>query len=180
MNKRMVALALFGIALGLLYYLKKEEPSSSEKELQTVALAPVQMNVQSEAEQYRLAQRNKLTEPAAVLEPPQIQEPLPIREPDYLPPITKREATASGYQYQGDLDDHQAYLQFQHQQQADVKQAYIAAAKVKVSELKDLLARGEREGISHEQLQFARDKIAAIEKMSEQLQTQIEAQTIAM
>ena len=179
MNKRMVALAIFGIALALLYYLQKAQPNSSEKELQTAALAPVQINVRPEVEQRKLAQSNELTKPETELETPQTRDSMPIREPDYLPPIAKREATTSESRYQGDLDDHQAYLQFQHQQQADVNQAYIAAAKVKVSQLREILARGEREGISQEQLQFARDKIAAIEKMSTQLQEQIEAQTPA-
>ncbi|WP_105200684.1 hypothetical protein [Pseudoalteromonas sp. T1lg10] len=178
MKKLIVTLVLLAAALLVCNYLRTAEPSSMSAKRQPVLNHSEPASKAPKIEE-ALAHASELKEQAVELDSPETAEPTPIRQPDYLPPIAQREAKTSGYQYQGDLDDHQAYLQFQHQQQADIKQAYIVAAKVKVEQLKELLARGEREGISEEQRQFARGKIAAIEKMSAELEEQLEAQTIA-
>ncbi|WP_105255008.1 hypothetical protein [Pseudoalteromonas sp. T1lg75] len=91
--------------------------------------------------------------------------------PEYLPPIAKNNTQTPGYQ--GDLDDHQAYQQYQGAQQLALKRAYVNAAQDKVAGLKSLLARGEREGISAEQLEFARNKIDALEQMQQQLEAEL-------
>ncbi|WP_105190454.1 hypothetical protein [Pseudoalteromonas sp. T1lg48] len=91
--------------------------------------------------------------------------------PEYLPPIVKNNTQT--LRYQGDLDDHQAYLQHQGQQEQELKRAYVSAAKDKVAELKKLLARGEREGINQEQLEFARNKINALKQMQRQLEAEL-------
>ena len=126
------------------------------------------------AEEAVSARQSKTQYSQAVDPPKQISAQAPITEPQYVPPIAKDRQQADAYQ--GDLHDHQAYQRYQQRQHNDFKRAYISAAKDKVALLKTWLARGEREGISPEQLQFARDKIAALEQAKQQLEEQLAQQ----
>ncbi|NMM41219.1 hypothetical protein [Pseudoalteromonas arctica] len=91
----------------------------------------------------------------------------PITTPSYLPVIAKKPITAN--QFQGDLTDHQAYLNFHEQQQTQLEQRFIIAAQQKITNLESLLEKGRQEGLPQQQLQVAIDKIAALKDMQAKL-----------
>ncbi|WP_409425040.1 MULTISPECIES: hypothetical protein [unclassified Pseudoalteromonas] len=81
----------------------------------------------------------------------------------YLPNIVKN--TQPVAQYSGDLNNHQAYQDFHLEQQRQLEQRFVVAAKAKILKLEDLLAKGRQKKLSQEQLQVAIDKINALKQM---------------
>ncbi|ODS13424.1 MULTISPECIES: hypothetical protein [Pseudoalteromonas] len=91
-------------------------------------------------------------------------QPLPkITSVAYLPNIVKN--TQPVAQYNGDLNNHQAYQDFHLEQQRQLEQRFVVAAKAKILKLEDLLAKGRQKKLSQEQLQVAIDKINALKQM---------------
>ncbi|MEJ6474523.1 hypothetical protein [Pseudoalteromonas piscicida] len=95
----------------------------------------------------------------------------PIQAPKYLPPINQ--AQNHQQHYQGDLSDTQAYQAYLDEKEKQLKQAYIAAVDIKVERIQALLARGVKEGLPEAQLKEARDKIAALKSMQNQLSSEL-------
>lgn len=93
----------------------------------------------------------------------------PITTPSYLPAIAKNPISAS--QFQGDLTDHQAYLDFHKQQQTQLEQRFVIAAQQKITNLESLLEKGRQKGLPQRQLQVAIDKIAALKDMQAKLKS---------
>ena len=90
--------------------------------------------------------------------------PLPaITSVAYLPNIVRN--TQPVAQYSGDLNNHQAYQDFHLEQQRQLEQRFVIAAKAKILKLEDLLAKGRQKKLSQEQLQVAIDKINALKQM---------------
>ncbi|WP_372770681.1 hypothetical protein [Pseudoalteromonas sp.] len=87
-----------------------------------------------------------------------------------IPPIspTKLETT-----FTGDLDEHDAYLAYESEQEVALKTAYIQAAKEKVKLLNSWLARGLEEKIDQTQIEFAKEKIKALEQLSQALEEEL-------
>lgn len=87
-----------------------------------------------------------------------------------IPPIspTKLEKT-----FTGDLDDHDAYLAYEKEQEIALKTAYIQAAKDKVKLLNSWLAKGIEAELEQSQLEFAREKIKALEQLSQTLEEEL-------
>ncbi|MFY8350275.1 hypothetical protein AAEU29_07050 [Pseudoalteromonas sp. SSM20] len=87
-----------------------------------------------------------------------------------IPPIspTKLETT-----FTGDLDDHDAYLVYENEQEIALKTAYIQAAKEKVKLLNSWLARGLEAKIDQTQIEFAKEKIKALEQLSQTLEEEL-------
>lgn len=87
-----------------------------------------------------------------------------------IPPIspTKLETT-----FTGDLDDHDAYLAYESEQEIALKTAYIQAAKEKVKLLNSWLARGLEAKIDQTQIEFAKEKIKALEQLSQTLEEEL-------
>ena len=87
-----------------------------------------------------------------------------------IPPIspTKLETT-----FTGDLDDHDAYLAYENEQEIALKTAYIQAAKDKVKLLNSWLAKGIEAELEQSQLEFAREKIKALEQLSQTLEEEL-------
>ncbi|MBE0367054.1 hypothetical protein PAUR_a0352 [Pseudoalteromonas aurantia 208] len=88
----------------------------------------------------------------------------------YVPPI---QATPSNADYTGDLNDHHAYQQFHNDQEKALKLAYITATKSKVKRLETLIERGKHEGVTEQQLTFAREKIAGLNAMANKLKVEL-------
>ncbi|MBQ4851811.1 hypothetical protein [Pseudoalteromonas sp. MMG012] len=88
----------------------------------------------------------------------------------YVPPI---QALPSGAGYTGDLNDHHAYQQFHNDQEKALKLAYIIATKSKVKRLEALIERGKHEGVTEQQLAFAREKIAGLNAMANKLKVEL-------
>ncbi|CAM4359685.1 hypothetical protein [Pseudoalteromonas ostreae] len=93
----------------------------------------------------------------------------PITTPSYLPVIAKNPISAS--QFQGDLTDHQAYLDFHKQQQTQLEQRFVIAAQQKITNLESLLEKGRQKGLPQQQLQVAIDKITALNDMQAKLKS---------
>lgn len=93
-----------------------------------------------------------------------------IQAQPYIPPITKSKNTRS---YSGELDDHQAYKQFHAHQERELKMAFISASKQKIVRLEMLIARGIREGLSQEKIEFAKEKVSGLKAMNEQLENEL-------
>lgn len=87
-----------------------------------------------------------------------------------IPPIspTKLDTT-----FTGDLDDHDAYLTYENKQEIALKTAYIQAAKEKVKQLNSWLARGVEAKIDQTQIEFAKEKIKALEQLSQTLEEEL-------
>jgi len=85
------------------------------------------------------------------------------------PPLVRQEPDEQPSQ--NDLDDPDKYLAFQARQKQKVFISYIRAAKTKLNNLRNLVAEGEKRGISEEQLLEGKTKIRKIEEMVEQIKT---------
>lgn len=133
---------------------------------------------------------SKSVEQMSVLSEPDVEveiepEIIPATEKDipitnkfpaqYIPPINNQ--AKSPVSYQGDLNDFDAYQNYENQQDEQLKSAFINASKAKVSELKKWLARGEKAKLSPEQLAFAKEKIAALEALSTTLTNELNLQS---
>lgn len=90
-----------------------------------------------------------------------------------IPPISN---TKEPQGYQGSLDDYEAYQAFQHNQNSQLKLAYIDASKQKIERLSELLKIGKQAGISLEQISFAEKKIAGLKALQAKLITELEAE----
>jgi hypothetical protein len=99
-----------------------------------------------------------------------INLPGKMQSPPYIPPITKSKNTQN---YSGDLEDHEAYKQYHVNQKRELKMAFINASKQKIVRLEMLIARGIREGLSQEKIEFAKEKVSGLKAMSEQLENEL-------
>ncbi|ESP94929.1 hypothetical protein [Pseudoalteromonas luteoviolacea] len=86
----------------------------------------------------------------------------------YIPPIVQS-PPQSNTSYSGDLDDHQSYNAYLLAKEHELKHEFIAAVDKKVARINNLLERGIQANLPSEQLQEARDKIAALKTMKAQL-----------
>lgn len=68
------------------------------------------------------------------------------------------------------LADPELYQAYERRQDLKVYRAYVEAAKLKTSTLRNMIEKGKNAGISAEEIQFAEDKIKGIEEMAAQLQ----------
>ncbi len=97
------------------------------------------------------------------------QAPLkPIKEPDYVPPIAENRTTQP--HYTGDLNDYDAYNEFQTNREKALKQAFAKAAHNKVNTLNEWLVRGKQANLSEEQIKFAEEKIATLQRLAKQME----------
>ncbi|MCF6457788.1 hypothetical protein [Pseudoalteromonas sp. MMG024] len=87
-----------------------------------------------------------------------------------IPPIspTKIETT-----FTGDLDDHEAYLAYENEQEIALKTAYIQAAKDKVKLLNSWLVKGINQQLDASQIEFAKEKIKALEQLTQSLEEEL-------
>ncbi|MEI4548635.1 hypothetical protein [Pseudoalteromonas spongiae] len=87
-----------------------------------------------------------------------------------IPPIspTKIETT-----FTGDLDDHDAYLAYENEQEIALKTAYIQAAKDKVKLLNAWLVKGINQQLDASQIEFAKEKIKALEQLTQSLEEEL-------
>jgi hypothetical protein len=86
---------------------------------------------------------------------------------DRAPPIVRQAAQEQASQEE--LDDPAKYLDFQARQKQKVLVSYLHAAKPKLEKLRELVARGEAEGIAEDKLNEGRIKIQKIEEMVEEI-----------
>ena len=68
-----------------------------------------------------------------------------------------------------ELEDPELYQQYERRQQKRMFRAYVEASKIKVAELEKMIEKGKREGVSEEEIEFARNKIDGILQMAEEL-----------
>ena len=87
-----------------------------------------------------------------------------------IPPITPSTPRLA---FNGDLDDHDAYLNYESAQDFALKTAYIQAAKEKVKLLNSWLAKGIEAELEQSQLEFAREKISALEQLANALEEEL-------
>ncbi|KPV95795.1 hypothetical protein AN214_02182 [Pseudoalteromonas sp. P1-9] len=87
-----------------------------------------------------------------------------------IPPIS---LTKIETRFTGDLDDHDAYLAYENEQEIALKTAYIQAAKDKVKLLNSWLVKGIEAELEESQLEFAREKIKALEQLSQTLEEEL-------
>ncbi|BBN80859.1 hypothetical protein PA25_08440 [Pseudoalteromonas sp. A25] len=111
----------------------------------------------------------------SAVEPNSTSTTIPAASPQqiddvYIPPIGKHTTSTS---YQGDLSDYESYQAYGDQQERELKQAFIIAAKDKVKRLQALIERGREQGISEEELKFAESKVNGIMQMSEKLEQEL-------
>ncbi|NMR26440.1 hypothetical protein HH219_13005 [Pseudoalteromonas sp. NEC-BIFX-2020_015] len=97
------------------------------------------------------------------------QSQTPITTPHYIPNITKKTVNAANFE--GDILDHQAYLDFHNEQQTRLEQRFVIAAKEKIVKLENLLEKGRQHGLPQTQLQEAIDKIAVLKNMQAKLES---------
>ena len=166
-RKRLITIILV-TTCGLVYWLFSSQKSVSEDteityshEIQTSMSNDINTAIKHTHKEKGV---NTITQPKADAPHPTGIQPLTI------PPINNTRSAAT---YQGDLDDHEAYLEWQSKQEVKLKQAFIKAAKTKVTELEKLLKRGIEEGIDEAQIEFAKDKINGLKKQSEALEVEI-------
>ncbi|MBQ4838886.1 hypothetical protein [Pseudoalteromonas luteoviolacea] len=95
----------------------------------------------------------------------------------YIPPIVQS-PSQNNTSYSGDLDDHQSYNAYLLEKEHALKHEFIAAVDKKVTRINNLLERGIRANLPEEQLQEARDKIAALKTMKAQLIEELESATV--
>jgi len=83
------------------------------------------------------------------------------------PPIVRQKEEEKPTQEE--LDDPDKYLEFQLRQRKKVLFSYLDAAKPKLKKLRELVAEGERRGISEDKLIEGQTKILKIEEMVSQI-----------
>ena len=98
-----------------------------------------------------------------------------ITAPSYLPPIATRQQ--SGSNYLGDLADKHAYQAYLDDQEVALKRSYIDAVDTKAATLERLLQRGIKAGLPQPQLQQARDKIAGLKQLQEELKQALDGKS---
>lgn len=91
----------------------------------------------------------------------------------YIPPITQ---SPTPMHYTGDLHDHEAYKQYHTNQERELKIAFTDASKQKIMRLEALIARGIKEGISQDEIAFAKEKVSGLKAMNKQLQDELNMQ----
>ena len=149
---------------------------SSKKDTSTQHVQPTQLAMHTKPQ----AMQPQLTQTAPKLDDqqPPISKPRHLDfAPQYVPPIAKYNPPEESYQ--GDLNDLAAYLAFEHNQQNRLKRAYIRASKAKIDELTQWLNRGQVAQLSTEQLNEAKDKISALQALSNKLEQQLNQQPVA-
>lgn len=87
------------------------------------------------------------------------------------PPIASNSLDEA--RFSGDLDNHQSYLSFEANNERQLKQNYIFAAKRKAMQLQQYLLKGEQTGLSNAELEFAKEKIAALQTLANQLESEL-------
>lgn len=87
-----------------------------------------------------------------------------------IPPISPSKIEN---EYTGDLDDHDAYLAYEKSREIAIKSAYIKAAKDKVKLLNIWLAKGINQQVDASQIEFAKEKIKALEQLSQSLEEEL-------
>ena len=156
-----IALACVGIYTLFTHYTSKPtienidglDQAKSVKQTTSLELTADDMTQELESTQLKTATISNTSPP-----------PLPtITSVAYLPNIVKN--TQPIAQYSGDLNNHQAYQDFHLEQQRQLEQRFVIAAKAKILKLEDLLAKGRQKKLSQEQLQVAIDKINALKQM---------------
>ena len=90
---------------------------------------------------------------------------------DEAPPIARDKLEQN--RYLGDLDDHQSYLEFEANTDKTLKQRYVLAAKQKAKLLEEYLRKGEQQGLSKEELVFAKEKIKALHTLALDLEKEL-------
>lgn len=172
LNKKIVITITAAICLGISIYLplKNDIPDAAIAPKST-AKNPLS---QTQSQQHESSQKSidldvKNNLPSA-LPAEQVSEQSslsPITAPAYLPSIASDTSNAASYQ--GDLTDHQTYKAFHEERENQLEHRFIIAAKKKVINLEELLAKGRRQNLPQTQLQVAIDKIAALKKVQKEL-----------
>ncbi|TQF69870.1 hypothetical protein [Pseudoalteromonas luteoviolacea] len=93
----------------------------------------------------------------------------------YIPPIAEKSKKTIQPQYSGDFDDYEKYNDFLLEQETSLKRDYVAAVDKKVERLSHLLQKGINAGLPESQLNEAREKIAALRKMKQHLEKELNA-----
>ena len=151
-----------------------ERSSKKDTSTQHAQSTQLAMHTKPQAIQPQLTQ----TAPKLHDQQPSISKPRHLDfAPQYVPPIAKHNPPEESYQ--GDLNDLAAYQAFEHNQQTRIKQAYIRASKAKIDELAQWLNRGQAAQLSTEQLNEAKDKISALQALSNKLEQQLNQQPVA-
>lgn len=127
-------------------------------------MSNINENVYSSSEQHKPPELEPIEKPTSL--------PVNMQPPPYIPPITR---SKNSQDYSGDLEDHEAYKQYHTNQKRELKMAFISASKQKVVRLEMLIKRGIREGLSQEEIEFAKEKVSSLKAMSEQLQNELNA-----
>ncbi|SFD41357.1 hypothetical protein SAMN02745724_04454 [Pseudoalteromonas denitrificans DSM 6059] len=91
----------------------------------------------------------------------------------YVPKITKSKIST---QYTGNLNDHDEYLKFELEQNQIIKRSFINATTNKVKHLNKLIKRAELEGMSEYEIEFAKDKIKALQTLKKQLKRELKTE----
>ncbi len=181
MNKWHKFYSVLGVFIFGIYYWQINTPKLSENQSQMISadiekswVKPT-VTAPKAVTQKRLAKSNDEAYKVKLVALTEEQKPLPpvltLNPPVYIPPIKR---SMPSRQYQGDLTDHQAYVEFEISNERALKKAFQQAAKAKVAKLTLMLAEGKIAGLEQAELDFAQEKITALEKLQHSLQEEDE------